>query len=871
MSNSGEALYKVRQTRIEIAIEALCLIGLILIPIVFRGREVVAFYSQPKFFVLHFVAISIVGLWLFELAISASMQASKGSTSWFERMDGWLSQSGHRWSVVIVALFGLTFIVSTILSPMPWVSTWGRDFGDLGYDLYSTLSYLVIFFAVALRTRTQAQFLRIAISLAAVGTFSAGYGVFQAFGWDPIGRGEGLDRVIASHGNPLFLGAHLVMTIPLVIALAVHYESRGKWWVLLPAAISVGLHISALWYAGGRGPWIGGITGLIIFLLASFLWLGWLRAMKGAVLVMTGMLVAVVITSLPGVENRTGRDLSDLSGIFSDVTNGMQYVFKGRSDPPMLEIPTAVQPIPDLKISDPDIVSSPTEQPSTNETAQELVLTVEPIKPSTEDEEVEVSTEEVQGSNGDTQIPASSAPQPLQTLEAPITLTLLQASEIKSFGLVDPTSRSIGNRADIWRGAIELAVTRETVADESKLMRGLRILFGFGPDMYFYSYPQTTRPLGGFEANSHTHNYGLQVLMEQGLTGFLALVTTALLVFIAGISVIRKIARKQSSEPWLAILLIGLIAALVARAVEQGAGVGRVSDLVTFWALMGLVIAATEIDRGVAVRKRPNLRLSNMRGGKRELILIGSVVIASLLGLLVFIQQDLNTMRAGWIAANAFEQKANGDTESAFDSFQKASDLAPNVERYYTETAGFLLRTAAAVEDRERSREFLSSARSTLFEYEKRDPLAWQTQLDLSNITKALVSLGDDELKPEVITRFLNLSKSMKSFAGVQSNAAANIVIAGDYELGLTIAEQAIALESSTQPLHRAWWALGEIMFQSNRVDDAELAWTTALDRYHMGIYIAASHRGLAFINEGRGDLEQANVHRRIAEDLDPS
>ena len=153
------------------------------------------------------------------------------------------------------------FFISTLLSPMPWVSVWGRDFGDLGYDLYSTLSYVVIFFAVAFRVHTRDQLLRIALAVATVGTFSAAYGVSQAFGWDPIGRGEGLNRVIASLGNPLFLGAYLVMTIPIVMALAIHYQSRGRWWLLAPAALSIGLHITALWYAGGRGPWVAAITG----------------------------------------------------------------------------------------------------------------------------------------------------------------------------------------------------------------------------------------------------------------------------------------------------------------------------------------------------------------------------------------------------------------------------------------------------------------------------------------------------------------------------------------------------------------------------------------------------------------------------------
>jgi hypothetical protein len=81
MSNSGERLSALPRPRIDVAIEVLTLIGLIRIPAVFRGRELVAFYSQPKFFVLHFVALSIAGLWLFELAMSAATDTRDGATS----------------------------------------------------------------------------------------------------------------------------------------------------------------------------------------------------------------------------------------------------------------------------------------------------------------------------------------------------------------------------------------------------------------------------------------------------------------------------------------------------------------------------------------------------------------------------------------------------------------------------------------------------------------------------------------------------------------------------------------------------------------------------------------------------------------------
>lgn len=770
------------RTRIDIAIEALTLIALILVPLVFRGREWVSFFSQPKFFVLHFVALAIAVLWLFELAIDFATNEKTGSGSLFERVDVWLSGGRHRWAVIAAVGFGVAFVISTLLSPLPGVSVWGRDFGDLGYELYSTLSYLVIFLAVALRTRTSDQLLRIVMIIAAVGTISASYGVSQAYGWDPIGRGENLGRVIASYGNPLFLAAYLVMAIPIVAAVALIHDSRGRSWVLGPGAIAIGLQLAALWFAGGRGAWIASVVGLLAFVLFSLKWLGHRRAMRATSLTVCGAVVALVIVVAPGGTNENGRGLEELGDVAQEIVDGFRYLVQGRDWP---------------------------------------------APPS-----------------------------------------LADAADTEEFGAFDPQSTAIGNRADIWRGALQLAVSRERVEDESGLVRGFRFLFGYGPDMYFYSFPIESRPLPRFEANSHAHNYPLQVLLEQGLAGLLALIATAALVVISAISVIRRISRSEHADPWLAILMIGVLAALVARAVEQIAGVGKVSDLVTFWALMGLVIAVAEIEMGPFARKRQGGRFVLSTSGFQKLAPIGAVILASIVALVIFVQKDVNPLRAGWISADGFEQKRAGDSNSAFSSFQEANDLAPDVERYYTEIAGFLSRTATANND-DSSVGLLISARQTLLEYEERDPFAWRTKLDLASIASALTSRGNSDFIPEVVNRYLDISAAMEPYPTIQSTAAENILLVGEYEVAVIVAERAIALEATTGPLPSVWWVLGESLFQLDRIDDAEFAWETSLRRLDTGVYAARSHRGLAFVNELRGNSEMATKHHQKADELE--
>jgi hypothetical protein len=344
-------------------------------------------------------------------------------------------------------------------------------------------------------------------------------------------------------------------------------------------------------------------------------------------------------------------------------------------------------------------------------------------------------------------------------------------------------------------------------------------------------------------------------------------VTTVLLVIGTGVSLLRRWVIGKNEDPLLAILVTGLLGALIGKAIEQSAGVGKVSDLLVMWALMGLVIAAAEIDFGAVRRERRagrTLALSNMR----RLVPLGGVAVAMLVALVIFVPKDVQTLRAGWIASNGFEQKASGDADAAFRSFEQARKLAPDVERYFIESSKLLVKAAAANSDQARALDLLLTARAMLLDYESRDPLAWQSQLELARITAALVGHSDTISHSEVINRYLNVSVLMKPYARVQAQAAEQIVLAGHYELGAIISQNAIRLEGMTAPSDVGWWALGEAMFQLGRMDDAEIAWQTAVKRGRFSVYAGRSHRGLGFINEARGDLEEAAEHHLRADEI---
>ncbi|MFP6679374.1 MAG: hypothetical protein VB824_04385, partial [Dehalococcoidia bacterium] len=195
------------------------LLALGLVPLVFSGPDIVVLFLQPKDFVLHFFALLILSLITIKWSIR-SHQSSIGIAS-IRNLPHWLGRNPAKWSLASAAGFAAVVTVSTILSPLPFVSLWGRDFASLGYEMYSVLSLLVIFFAVALGIHSEQQVRRILWAIVSAGVISGIYGISQHFGWDPIGYGAGQTRVIGSFGNPIFFGSYLVMSGTITIALAI--------------------------------------------------------------------------------------------------------------------------------------------------------------------------------------------------------------------------------------------------------------------------------------------------------------------------------------------------------------------------------------------------------------------------------------------------------------------------------------------------------------------------------------------------------------------------------------------------------------------------------------------------------------------------
>ena len=317
MTEPGQSINGPPRSGLDFAIEVVWLVALALVPLAFKGRDVVVFNSQPKDFLLHFAALSIIGLWGFEWAFRGhvpQLNLSSGRAIW--RSPGW---NPRNWALIAAAGVGATAVISTILSPLPDVSLWGRDFSSLGYELYSVLSLLVIFFAIALRVRKQEQVQRILWVIAGAGTVAAVYGISQRYGWDPIGYGDGDARVISSFGNPIFFGSYLVMSTVITLGLTLdRVRNSDRWWLPLMAVL-IGTQFTAMWFTGSRGPWLGVIFGIGALVVLGVLTLDRSQLVRGASVLVAGLLIAVLLTNTVG-DPSTGVD-RDLGSVVTGTTS----------------------------------------------------------------------------------------------------------------------------------------------------------------------------------------------------------------------------------------------------------------------------------------------------------------------------------------------------------------------------------------------------------------------------------------------------------------------------------------------------------------------------------------------------------------------
>ncbi len=270
-------------------IEAGWLAALVLAPLffnVFSSRV----FEPDKISLIRTIAIVMGVAWLVKFANSSKLWLPAYVTPDSEtRVDAdeyrsWWSKFVHTPFLLPIVLLIVVYAISTITSVAPHVSWWGSYQRLQG--TYTFLSYMVIALITMGHLREPVQIRRLQHAVIITSLPIAIYGVIQHYGIDPLPwGGDTTTRIAANAGNAIFLAAYLIMafffTLERVYSSFAHLLGYKPNDMVdqqdLPTALAGGAYLFvlmvqalAIFWTQSRGPWLGWMLGVYLFVLLLF-------------------------------------------------------------------------------------------------------------------------------------------------------------------------------------------------------------------------------------------------------------------------------------------------------------------------------------------------------------------------------------------------------------------------------------------------------------------------------------------------------------------------------------------------------------------------------------------------------------------------
>ena len=299
------------------ALEFLWLLAIILVPLVFLGREFAAGSSSlvsfelPKIVILRLLVSLMICLWLFEWGLQSRYSGAgpwyKSSPSvWIRGLRRWLLETPTRWLYLAAAVFTGATLLSTLLSASLEVSLWGEVPGQDSYSAHTTVAYVLLFAVISSHLRTLSQLWRLLGAIVVMGVLVAAYAVLQHYGYDALHTMEppAAPRVTSTLSNPILAGAVMLMTI-LISLLAATITLRGSmstsgfWWRLSAWGLVLAVQLLGLLFTYTRGPATGTLVALVGFVSLALLFVNWRIALRAVLVLAVGVIVATAVVLLP--------------------------------------------------------------------------------------------------------------------------------------------------------------------------------------------------------------------------------------------------------------------------------------------------------------------------------------------------------------------------------------------------------------------------------------------------------------------------------------------------------------------------------------------------------------------------------------------
>ena len=251
-------------------IEAGWLMAVILIPLFFNVYSNRVF-EPDKLTIVRSIALVVAVAWLIkvleQMGPGSQADQAEGETAipGRERLRQWIL---HTPLVLPTLGMVVVYIISTIASVVPAVSLLGSYQRLQG--TYSTFSYVILFFMVLQGMRRRDQLDRLVTAVLITSLSISLYGIIQHNKLDPLPwGGDTTTRVAANMGNPIFVAAYLIMALPLALGRLIETLGRivnrgqpGRSVVFVVGYLVLLLAQMAVWMQFG---YMAGIfTGLLL-------------------------------------------------------------------------------------------------------------------------------------------------------------------------------------------------------------------------------------------------------------------------------------------------------------------------------------------------------------------------------------------------------------------------------------------------------------------------------------------------------------------------------------------------------------------------------------------------------------------------------
>ncbi len=265
----------------------------------------------------------------------ASLMAAAWLIRWLvQRRSARASDTSARPPLVLPTLVvAAVYLLTTVTAIFPSQSLLGAYFRPQG--TYGMLAYIAVFAMILQGVRTRPQLDRLFVAIILTSFPIALYGILQKLRLDPlVWNGDASDRVSATLGNPIFLGAYLIMVFYLALCKLVDslhtlrtaqsptVQTAAKLSTVLYGLIALAQAVAIL-FTGSRGPWVGGLVGLFVFATVLTLILRARRLASGLLLAGLAAAALLMVLNLPNTLLDPVRSAPMIGRLF--------HIFEGES------------------------------------------------------------------------------------------------------------------------------------------------------------------------------------------------------------------------------------------------------------------------------------------------------------------------------------------------------------------------------------------------------------------------------------------------------------------------------------------------------------------------------------------------------------